>query len=559
MDGGPIPFVNQFLSKVVKDWVRLALRGPVWALGNSQPQSKGVHFLASSREKRGFPGPVALVVLDGLGLREEREGNAWALAETPTLDRLVATAPMATLKTCGPDVGLPDGQMGNSEVGHMNLGAGRVIWMDLPKIDAAIKDGSFDARLDPFIAAMKASGGTAHVMGLASPGGVHSHQRHMAHAANVIAKSGVPVRLHLFTDGRDTPPRSGRDDVARLTAGTDASIATISGRFYAMDRDNRWERVEQAHAALVDAKGPRAETADAAILGAYDNRDTDEFITPTVIGDYAGMQDGDGILMTNFRSDRAREILDALAGPDFEGFARRKIAFAARTGMVEYSDRHNAWMDTLFPSDTIADTLGETVAAAGLTQFRLAETEKYPHVTFFFNGGAETPLRGETRHMAPSPKVKTYDLHPEMSAREVTDGFLGAIRSGEQDLIVVNYANCDMVGHTGDLAAGIKAVETVDACMGEVVEAMEAAQGVMLVTADHGNCEMMIDPETGGPHTAHTLNDVPIWLVGTEGALENGRLADVAPTLLALLGVAQPAAMTGQSLLQVAERQAVSA
>jgi len=500
--------------------------------------------------------PVALIILDGLGLRAERDGNAVAQAKTPTLDWLSANCPQATLKTCGPDVGLPEGQMGNSEVGHMNLGAGRVVWMDLPKINNAIADGSFDknARLQDHIDALKASGGTSHIMGLCSPGGVHAHTDHLAAAARVIAGAGVPVMLHLFTDGRDVPPKSALDDLAALRArlgDTAATIATVSGRFFAMDRDTRWERVAQAHAVMTDAKGSNAETAEMAVEQAYARSETDEFVQPTVIDTYAGMRDGDGVLMVNFRSDRAREILDALGAEPFAGFDRRSIAFASVAGMVEYSDSHDAWMSTLYPKEPIQKTLGEVVEAAGLSQLRLAETEKYPHVTFFFNGGAETPLRGESRHMEPSPKVKTYDLQPEMSARGVTDTLVDGIKSGAHDLYVVNFANPDMVGHTGDLSAAIAAVEAVDACLGEAVEAMKTVGGAMLVTADHGNCEMMIDPETGGPHTAHTLNEVPVWLLGRpDGLAGGGRLSDVAPTLLALLGADQPAEMTGRSLLE---------
>jgi len=525
------------------------------SLGTVPSNKNWAGLMASSLTESRASEPVALIVLDGLGLREEREGNAVAQATTPTLDHLRATCPEATLKTCGPDVGLPEGQMGNSEVGHMNLGAGRVVWMDLPKINNAIADGSFatNETLRAHIDALKASGGTSHIMGLCSPGGVHAHTDHLAATARVIADAGIPVMLHLFTDGRDVAPKSALDDLAALRAGlgdTAATIATVSGRFFAMDRDNRWERVQQAHAAMVDAKGLSVDHAEAAVSSAYERGETDEFVQPAVVGAYAGMKDGDGLLMINFRSDRAREILDALAGPDFDGFSRRAVKFADTTGMVEYSARHGEWMQTLFPKEPIANTLGETVEAAGLSQFRLAETEKYPHVTFFFNGGAETPLSGEKRYMEPSPKVKTYDLQPEMSSGGVTDTLLDEIKSGAHNLYVVNYANPDMVGHTGDLEAAIAAVEAVDTCLGRVVEEMTAQGGSMLVTADHGNCEMMIDPETGGPHTAHTLNEVPIWLVGHDSGLaQGGRLADVAPTLLAMLDVAQPADMTGRSLL----------
>jgi len=514
--------------------------------------------------KRTTTGPVALVILDGLGLRAEREGNAVALAETPTLDRLTATCPMATLVTHGPDVGLPVGQMGNSEVGHMNIGAGRVVMMDLPKIDAAMADRSFDERpaMRAHIDALKASGGSCHLLGLLSPGGVHAHQRHIAHIAKLIAGEGVPVKLHLFGDGRDVPPRSIEEYLETLRADLEGAdgigIATLSGRFYAMDRDNRWDRVERAFRAMVSGTGERAPSAEAAIAAAYTRDEKDEFIAPTVLGDYAGMAPGDGLFCANFRTDRAREILAALADPVFDAFARpAPPAFAAVTGMVEYSTAHAAYMAAVFPDEEIVDTLGQTVARADLRQLRLAETEKYPHVTFFFNGGVETPEPHEERFMAPSPQVATYDLAPAMSEAAVTERLVSAIRSGDYDLVVTNYANPDMVGHTGDLDAAIAAVEAVDAGLGRAVAAIEEAGGTMLICADHGNCETMIDPVTGGVHTAHTLNDVPVWLVGGEGgALHDGRLADVAPTLLALLGVAQPAAMTGRSLIDTGEARA---
>lgn len=500
--------------------------------------------------------PVVLVILDGLGLREERNGNAVALAQTPTLDRLTKTCPMATLLTHGLDVGLPEGQMGNSEVGHMNIGAGRVVMMDLPKIDAALADDSLATRegVRAHVAALKDSGGACHLLGLLSPGGVHAHQRHLAYLAKAIAAEGVPVKLHVIGDGRDVPPRSIEGYLATLHHDLDGAegieIATLSGRFYAMDRDNRWERVAQAYRAMASGDGARAQSAEAAIAAAYDRGENDEFITPTVIGDYAGMSAGDGLFCINFRADRAREILAAFADPDFSGFARDPIAFAAQTGMVEYSEQHNAYMHAVFPDQEIVDTLGHVVAKAGLRQLRLAETEKYPHVTFFFNGGVETPALHEKRHMAPSPKVATYDLAPEMSEAEVTERLVSAIRAGDTELIVTNYANPDMVGHTGDLNAAIKAVEAVDTGLGKAVAAIEETGGAMLICADHGNCEMMIDPETGGAHTAHTLNRVPVWLAGVKGvALRDGRLADVAPTLLALLGLEQPSAMTGRSLI----------
>ncbi|MEM1421146.1 MAG: 2,3-bisphosphoglycerate-independent phosphoglycerate mutase [Pseudomonadota bacterium] len=503
------------------------------------------------------PKPVVLCILDGWGLRAETEGNAVALAQTPNYDRLVAEAPMATLKCSGEDVGLPEGQMGNSEVGHMNLGAGRVVWMDLPKIDNAIADQSLAARpaLTAHIERLKTSGGACHLMGLLSPGGVHSHQRHIAELARIVSTAGVPVRLHLFLDGRDTPPKSALGFLSEFEASIDGlrdtAIATISGRFYALDRDNRWERVRMAYQAVAKAVGGWASTPAQAIELAYETGETDEFVTPVAIDGYDGMKDGDGVLFANFRADRAREILSALGDPRFDGFERDPIAFSDMCGMVEYSDRHNAFMSAIFPQDTIEDTLGAWVSAQGKTQFRLAETEKYPHVTFFFNGGVEAPNPGEERHMPPSPKVKTYDLQPEMSAPEVTTSLTNAIRYGAYDLIIVNYANPDMVGHTGDIPAAVKAVEAVDQGLGAAIGAIESVGGAMLVTADHGNCEMMIDPTTGAPHTAHTTGEVPIFLVNRPETLrQGGRLADVAPTLLALMKLPQPSAMSGVSLLE---------
>lgn len=500
--------------------------------------------------------PVVLCILDGWGERAETTANAVALASTPNFDRIKANCPFSTLAAHGPDVGLPEGQMGNSEVGHTNIGAGRIVWMDLPRIDNAIRDGAFAAnpRLEAFIAALKASGGAAHVAGLASPGGVHAHQRHIAATARALTAAGVPVAIHAFLDGRDVAPQSAREQIAALEADLPegARIATVIGRFYAMDRDKRWERVSLAAEAILHARGPRVESAEAAILEAYGKGETDEFVTPTVIGDYQGARDGDGLFFANFRADRAREILGAMVDPAFDGFAVARPRWAATLGMVEYSDRLNMLMPAMFPAEDIANTLGAWLAAHGKTQFRLAETEKYPHVTFFFNGGVEVPAAGEERQMAPSPKVRTYDLAPEMAAGEVTEYLAGAIRSGKYDLIVCNFANPDMVGHTGDLAAAIRAVESVDRGLGEALAALGEAGGAMIVTADHGNCEVMVDPETGGPHTAHTLNPVPVILVGgPEGARlrRGGRLADLAPTLLALMGVEAPPEMNGQSLI----------
>ncbi len=501
------------------------------------------------------PKPVVLCILDGWGYREETADNAVALARTPNFDRIWANCPHNLLITHGPDVGLPRGQMGNSEVGHTNIGAGRVVAMDLGQIDLAVEDGSFAANdaLQAFIARLRDTGGTAHLMGLLSDGGVHGHITHILTAMRAIAEAGVPVVLHAVTDGRDVAPKSAFSYMAALIdqMPQGARLGTVTGRYFAMDRDNRWDRVQEAYEAMVRGKGLRASSGRRAIDAAYNRSETDEFITATVVGDYAGARDGDGFFCLNFRADRAREILRAVAQPDFADFdVAGRPDWAMVLGMVEYSEDHNAWMRTMFPPRDIRNTLAEWVAAHGKRQFHLAETEKYPHVTFFLNGGKESPEPGEDRYMAASPKVATYDLQPEMSAPEVTAQFVQAI-ADRYDLIVTNYANPDMVGHTGDLSAAIAACEAVDAGLGQVLAALEQAGGAMIVTADHGNCELMRDPETGGPHTAHTLNPVPVILVGgPKGAhLNPGRLADLAPTLLQLMGLPQPPEMTGVSLI----------
>ncbi|WP_170345283.1 2,3-bisphosphoglycerate-independent phosphoglycerate mutase [Ruegeria atlantica] len=501
------------------------------------------------------PKPVVLCILDGWGVSDDTQANAPHLANTPTFDAIMAKCPHATLTTHGPDVGLPSGQMGNSEVGHTNIGAGRVVAMDLGQIDLAIENGSFfgNEALQAFISKVKSSGGTAHLMGLVSDGGVHGHLNHIIAATKAISDAGVPVALHAVTDGRDVAPKSALTYLSqleeRLPEG--ARVVTVSGRYFAMDRDNRWERIAEAYDAMINGKGRVASTAHGAVDHAYNQSESDEFITPTVLQGYKGVTDGDGFFCLNFRADRAREILRAIGEPGFAEFEtgpRPKLS--ALLGMVEYSDGHNAYMTTVFPKRAIVNTLGEWVAKQGLRQFRLAETEKYPHVTFFLNGGKETPEQGEDRFMPKSPKVATYDLQPEMSSAEVTAKFVEAIEQG-YDLIVTNYANPDMVGHTGDLQAAIKACEAVDAGLAQVVAALEKAGGAMILTADHGNCEVMVDPETGGPHTAHTLNPVPIALVGgPEGAqVRQGRLSDLAPTLLDLMNLPKPAEMTGESLL----------
>jgi len=500
------------------------------------------------------PKPVVLCILDGWGLSPDTSANAPVLADTPNMDRLMVSCPNATLITHGPDVGLPRGQMGNSEVGHTNIGAGRVVAMDLGQIDLAIEEGTFQAEpaLLAFIDTLSANGGTAHLMGVASDGGVHGHIVHMLAAAKAIAEAGVPVVIHAITDGRDVAPDSAKgfitDLAEKLPKG--ARIGTVIGRYWAMDRDNRWDRVARAFGAMANGQGEVAISAVAAVEASYLRSEMDEFIAPTVIDGYAGMKAGDGLFCLNFRADRAREILAAFGAPDFDGFEAKRPQLSAMLGMVNYSVGHSTYMQTVFPKRELTNTLGHWAAIHGKTQFRLAETEKYPHVTFFLNGGAEAPEEGEDRFMPKSPAVATYDLQPEMSAGAVTDKFVEAIQHG-YDLIVVNYANPDMVGHTGDLEAAKAACTAVDSGLGKVLKALEVAGGAMLICADHGNCETMIDPVTGGPHTAHTLNPVPVILVGgPEGAsLRDGRLSDLAPTLLELMGMDLPPEMTGQSLI----------
>ena len=515
------------------------------------------------------PRPAVLCILDGWGHRPDPKDNAILDARTPNYDRLIATCPQGLIDASETFVGLPKGQMGNSEVGHMNLGAGRVAVPDLPRIDNAIEDGSLarNPALAELLATLKKTGGTCHLMGLASPGGVHAHQDHLIVLANLVAGAGVPVAIHAFLDGRDMPPRSALECAAHIEAGLKPGLpirfATVSGRFYPMDRDKRWDRVALAYDAMVDGKGEPATTPKQAIDRAYAAGLDDEFVKPTVIQGYAGMKDGDGVLMFNYRSDRAREILTALLDPLFDGFKRpRFVTFAAAAGMVEYSAALNPLLKALFPPEVIKMGLGETISKAGLKQLRIAETEKYAHVTFFFNGGEERVFDGEERILVPSPKVQTYDLKPEMSAPEVTDKLVEAIGSAKFDLIVVNYANTDMVGHSGVLAAAVKAVEAVDACLGRLMAAVSKAGGVMLVTADHGNAEQMFDEKSHQKHTQHTLNRVPALLFNAPAAvhsLTDGKLADVAPTLLALMGVPQPAEMTGKSLLSEASRPAILA
>jgi 2,3-bisphosphoglycerate-independent phosphoglycerate mutase len=502
--------------------------------------------------------PALLCILDGWGWRTDPTDNAIAQARTPNYTRMLADCPHALLQTSGRAVGLPSGQMGNSEVGHMNIGAGRVVAQDLPRIDAAIEDGSLAARpaLQDLIAKAKAEKGGVHLMGLLSPGGVHSHQDHMAALTRILSAAGVPVFIHAFLDGRDTPPKSARGFLEKFLKDIDGApgvrLATVCGRYYAMDRDKRWDRVEKCYATMVDASGRRFDDVFAALEASYAEDVTDEFVVPAVLGDYAGMADGDAMLFANFRADRAREISLALLDKGFAGFERsRKVKFSAAAGMTEYSDELKTMMTALFEPQDVRESLGEVMAEHHLKQLRIAETEKYAHVTFFLNAGREEPFSGEDRILVPSPKVATYDHKPEMSAYQVTDKLEEAITSGKYDLIVCNYANPDMVGHTGIMSAAVKAVDTIDECLGRLTAALDKAGGFMLLTADHGNIELMKDPETGEPYTAHTTYDVPIVAYGVPKGikLENGRLADIAPTMLALMGIPKPAAMTGHSLL----------
>ena len=512
-----------------------------------------------SELRSNLPRPVVLCVLDGWGHRDNPADNAVAGARTPVYDRLTESSPHSLLLTSGHDVGLPTGQMGNSEVGHLNLGAGRIVNQEIRRIDAALADGTLASNpaLTGFISDLKKSGGVCHLMGLLSPGGVHSHQDHIAALAGFLDAAGIPVALHAFLDGRDMPPASAHDCmeqfIARVAGISGLRFATVCGRYYAMDRDNRWERIARAYDMLVLAEGDSAADPLTAIRNSYDNETTDEFVPPTVIDGYGGMRDGDGVLVANFRADRVRQMLGALLDPDFDGFDRRRVvSFAGALGMVEYSGDLSRFHRVMFPPTRLDRILGAEIAGAGLRQLRIAETEKYAHVTFFFNGGEETPFPGEKRILIPSPKVATYDLAPEMSADEMTGKLVEAVGSDEFDFILVNYANPDMVGHTGDLAAAITAIETVDRCLGRLETAVRAACGALLITADHGNAETMRDAETGEPHTAHTVNSVPAILVNppdTVTGLADGSLADVAPTLLALLGLPQPPEMTGRSLI----------
>ncbi|SDU26765.1 phosphoglycerate mutase [Verrucomicrobium sp. GAS474] len=516
--------------------------------------------------------PVALIIRDGWGISPAsgndhqspaavKEGNSTLLAKTPFHDHLYATYPQSRLSASGLDVGLPEGQMGNSEVGHLNLGAGRIVYQDLTRINKAIADGEFAKNpvLAAFLADLKAKNGALHLFGLLSDGGVHSSQEHLYAFIEAAKAAGIAqVYVHAFLDGRDTPPSSGlgyvkalQAQLARIGHGT---LATMIGRYFAMDRDNRWERVKQAYDLVVSGIGAKAADPIAAIEAAYAAGKTDEFFPATVLVDHPRplIADGDAILFTNFRSDRARQLSHVFLDPEFKGFETGKVPRVAFATMTAYDATFGArGVKVLYGPQSMKNILGEVVSAAGKTQLRMAETEKYPHVTYFFNGGVEIAYPGEDREMAASPKVATYDLQPEMSAPELTGKVLARLDTGKYDLLILNFANPDMVGHTGIVEAGIKAVEEIDRDVEKVVNKILSLGGAVLVTADHGNCERLI-AEDGTPHTAHTTNLVHFLYVGADHEsveLKNGVLADVAPTLLDLLGVPQPAEMTGHSLI----------
>ncbi len=493
---------------------------------------------------------AALIILDGWGLAPAGPGNAISLAHTPTIDRLRRDCPATTLLTSGRDVGLPEGQMGNSEVGHLTLGAGRVVAQDLVRISDAIEDGSF-FECAPLVEAIAAAR-RVHILGLASDGGVHSHLRHLEAVAEVARRAGKPFFFHAFTDGRDVSPTSGAAHIGRLEAV--GPVATVCGRYWAMDRDRRWDRTKRAYDALVLGNAEKVKSAAAAVKASYVAGTTDEFLEPVTTG-AATVEDGDVVVFANFRADRARQLTEALTAPEFSEFERERVPQIAFLQMTRY--REDFDFPALYPRAIPAHVFGVVCAGAGVANLRVAETEKYAHVTYFFNGGAEAPCDGEERIMVASPKVATYDLQPEMSAAEVGRRGAEGVRSGRFSALILNFANPDMVGHTGIVVAATRACEAVDTALADLLAAIEECGWSALVTADHGNAECLIDPATGGPHTAHTTNPVPCWLVGKSvgGAdgralREGGTLRDVSPTLLDLLGVSQPPEMTGASLLR---------
>jgi 2,3-bisphosphoglycerate-independent phosphoglycerate mutase len=503
---------------------------------------------------------LALLILDGWGYREDTDNNAIAHANTPNLDLLMAEYPNTLISGSGLDVGLPDGQMGNSEVGHVNLGAGRVVYQDYTKVSKAIVDGDFFSNpvLGNGIDSAVASNAAVHIMGLFSPGGVHSHEEHIFAAIKMAAQRGAKqIYLHAFLDGRDTPPRSAQASLEKADAlfaelGVGAT-ASLVGRYYAMDRDNRWERVQQAYDLLTKGAGEfRAETAVEGLQSAYARDENDEFVKPTIIGNGATINHSDTVIFMNFRADRARELSHAFIDQDFEGFTRAKIpALSSFVSLTEYAA--DIASDIAFPSEDLVNVMGEWLAKNDKTQLRISETEKYAHVTFFYSGGKEDEFAGEKRVLIPSPDVATYDLQPEMNSVKLTDELVAAIESGEFDVIVCNFPNGDMVGHTGNFAAAVKACEAVDTAIGRIVKALDEHSGECLITADHGNAEQMVDHDSGQAHTAHTSEPVPFIYFGRDATVrQGGTLSDVAPTMLHLLGMPQPTEMTGKPIVTVA-------
>lgn len=501
--------------------------------------------------------PIALIIMDGFGYNHKDYGNAIRAAKTPNIDRLLANYPHTLIGASGMDVGLPEGQMGNSEVGHTNIGAGRIVYQELTRITKSIKDGEFFSN-EAFTAAVencKKNDSALHLFGLLSNGGVHSHNSHLYGLLELAKKAGLTkVYVHCFMDGRDVPPTSGVDFVAELEEKLKeigvGKIATVMGRYYAMDRDNRWERVGKAYDAMVYGEGNKADNAVDAIKASYAADVTDEFVVPTVIDENGKISANDSVIFFNFRPDRAREITRTFVDPDFKGFERKNGFFPVNFVCMTQYDATMPNVEVAFKPEVLKNTLGEYVSDKGMTQLRIAETEKYAHVTFFFNGGVEKQYPGEDRILVKSPAVATYDLQPEMSAYEVTDKLVPAIKSGKYDMIILNYANCDMVGHTGVFEAAVKAVEAVDTCVGKVVDAIKEMGGVALITADHGNADKMV-AEDGSPFTAHTTNPVPFCVVNYDCELrEGGRLADIAPTMLQIMGLEQPEEMDGTSLIK---------
>ena len=499
--------------------------------------------------------PIALIIMDGYGINQNTEGNAIVAAKKPHLDNLLAEYPHSQLSASGLDVGLPDGQMGNSEVGHTNIGAGRIVYQMLVKISKDINDGKIyeNKALSDAMDAAKANGKSLHLMGLLSNGGVHSHNEHLYGLLKMAKKKGIEnVYVHTFLDGRDVPPTSGAEFMAELEKEIKeigvGSVATIMGRFYAMDRDNAWDRVEKAYKAMVDGEGIQETDAVTAVKNSYANDITDEFVIPTVVDKNGMIKEGDSVIFFNFRPDRARQITRTFVDPDFTGFERKyfPVNFVC---MTQY-DESMPNVTVAYPPETLEMTFGEYISKKGLTQLRIAETQKYAHVTFFFNGGEEKQFDGEERILIKSPDVATFDMKPEMSAYEVTDAVVDAINSDKFDVIILNYANCDMVGHTGIMEAAVKAVEAVDECVGRMVDAILAKGGQAIITADHGNADCLIDPVTKAPFTAHTTNPVPMILVGAgDVKVKNGRLCDLCPTMLDLMGLEKPEQMTGESLI----------